>query len=139
MRTSAAVVAMVAALSWSAAPADASWSSGGSGLATAKASSLAAPTGLVATCNGLLSTAIDLNWTATTTPWADGYEVRRGTSSGNYTTSTLVTGTSYTTPSLSAGTYYFVVRATKGAWRSPNSNQVQKRITSLLFIGLSCE
>lgn len=64
--------------------------------------------------------AVTLSWTGTTSTWADGYELRWGTTSGGpYPNST----TSLTTTKLVSGlsiltTHYFVVRAYDGGWRS---------------------
>ncbi len=69
-----------------------------------------------------------LDWAATSSPWADGYEVAWGTSpGGSYPTTATTPSLTYTTPALGTGTYYFVVRAYKGNWRSANSNEVSKR------------
>jgi hypothetical protein len=131
-----AVVVGLLALPGSSSPAAASWSGGGSGSGTARSTTLAAPGTLTATCNLLLSASVELNWGASSTPWVDGYEVRWGTTSGGpYPNSSgVVTALTYSTPALGTGTYYFVARATKGAWRGPDSNQVSKRITIILIL-----
>jgi hypothetical protein len=90
----------------------------------------------VATCGGiggLLNSQVKLTWNASPSPWTVGYEVRRGTSSGNYTWSDMTTALSYNTDSLPSGnTYYFTVRATTGQWRSPGAPQVSKQIVFLV-------
>lgn len=117
---------------WPAAPAGASWASSASGPAAARSTTVAPPTGLSSSCGlGVLSARITLDWSATPTAWADGYEVWWGTSPGSYTASgtpTPALGLSFATPNLGAGTYYFAVRATKGSWRGGFSNQVSRSI-----------
>ena len=116
-------------------PARASWTTSPSGSGTALATTIEATGTLTSACGGL-NGSVRLNWTATSTPWADGYEVRWGTTSGGpHTSSATTTLLTYTTPSLALGTYYFVVQATKGSWRSVNSNQVSRTIVSVLGIG----
>lgn len=92
-----------------------------SATATVSTDTLAAPTNLTA---GLcLVGAVTLGWTATST-WADGYEIRWGTSSGGPYSQGPVTSavTTQTVTGLSLlTTHYFVVRAVDGAWRSPYS------------------
>lgn len=109
-------------------PASASFTSSPSGQTlTVTSGTLAAPSGLSASCFILTPTRVRLNWTATSSTWASGYEIARGTASGGpYTVVGTVSGQSTTTyedirPNTS--TYYYVVRATKFAWRSANSNQ----------------
>ncbi len=103
---------------------------------------LAAPTGLTAsngTCNALSSTRVNLSWTATTSTFADGYEIFRSTTNGGpYTSIATVTGagtTSYTDATVAfSTTYYYVVQAKRNAWRSPNSNQASVRTPSSLCV-----
>jgi hypothetical protein len=104
------------------------------GSAGAQSTTIAA-TGTLSSSCGVLKASVKLTWTATSTPWADGYEVRWGTSSGSYTSSATTTLLTYTTPALALGTYYFVVRATKGSWRSVSSNEVSRSVISVLGIG----
>jgi hypothetical protein len=92
--------------------------------------SLAAPTGASASggCNGLLGYHVSLSWTATSSTWADGYQIARSTTNGGpYTVVATVPGrttTTYTNTGLALlTTYYYVIRATKHTWTSPNSNQ----------------
>lgn len=63
------------------------------------------------------------------------YEIRWGTAPGVFTSTMTATGLTYTTPAISLGTYYFSVRATKGQWRSTDSNEVAKSIVSVLGVG----
>jgi hypothetical protein len=90
---------------------------------------LAAPSGLSASCFVLTPTHIRLNWTATSSTWADGYEVFRSTASGGpYTSVGTVSGhgtTSADNTRPNTGTFYYVVKATKQLWRSADSNQAQ--------------
>ena len=135
-----ATFVVLLAIVWPGASAEAAWSKSISGSSGGRTATIAAPTNLVAKCGLLLDPTVDLTWTASTTPWVDGYEVRWGTSPGNYTVSHSVPANqlSYSTPALGLGTYYFVVRAKRSNWRSPNSNQQSKSVTSVLFIGLLC-
>lgn len=103
---------------------------------------LAAPASLTAsngTCQPLVSTAVNLSWTATSSTFADGYEIFRSLISGSaYTSIATVSGhgtTTYTDPSpLFATTYYYVVQATKSNWRSPNSNEAAVTTPSTLCV-----
>jgi hypothetical protein len=88
--------------------------------------SLAAPTGLGATCSNSVA---HLTWTQTSSIWADGYEVLRGTVNGGpYAVIATVVGrgtTTYNDATVNGSSiYYYVVRATKQLWRSGYSNQV---------------
>jgi hypothetical protein len=118
-------------------PADAQWSSSATGPVTAMSATLAPPTGLGATCGGILglgSRTVRLTWSASVTPWTDGYEVRIGPSSGTYT-STFPNATSpYDAGPLSPGTYHFTVRSTSGDWRSSNAGDVSKTITLVIAV-----
>src|SRR5207302_1164670 len=110
MKRSVALVLGLLGMCCLAAPARASWTGSPPGSAVARSTLIAATGTLTSACGGL-NASIALSWTATPTPWADGYEVLRGTSSGVYTTSATTTQLTYTTPSLAIGTYYFVVKA----------------------------
>jgi hypothetical protein len=119
-----------------AAPAAASWAGSAAGSATAAATTLAPPGTLTGTCDLLLDASVRLDWGASASTWADGYEVRWGTASGGpYPNSSgVVTGLTYATPALGLGTHYFVVAAAKGSWRSAPSNQVSKTVILILFV-----
>jgi hypothetical protein len=91
---------------------------------------LAAPTslGLSTLCQLLhLGPQITLTWTATTSAFADGYQILRSTTSGAEVQIASVTGRStatYTDSNSLANltTYFYVVRAYKGAnWTAPSS------------------
>ena len=89
------------------------------------------PTGLSATasCSGL-QPRITLSWTATSSTFADGYDVLRSTANGGpYSQIAHVTGrttTSYVNTGLNLNTtYYYVLRSTYGTWTSANTAQVQ--------------
>lgn len=86
---------------------------------TTTVSSLAAPTSLAAIPGNAQVTLI---WPAVS--GATGYLIKRGTSSGNETTTVVsgYPGTAYTNTSLVNGTtYYYVVAAQKSAGTGPNS------------------
>jgi hypothetical protein len=111
-------------------PASAAWTSPASGAATARSATVLAPSSLVATC-GVTPGTVTLTWTASSTPWIDGYEIGSGTVPGTYTSNVATsTATTYTSPPLVAGTFVFAVRATKGEWRSAYSNEVVKVVVA---------
>jgi len=103
---------------------------------------LASPTGASAANTGCVvssSTKVKVTWTATTSTFADGYQVLRSTTNGGpYSVVGTVSGsntTSYTDSSVAfLTTYYYVVRATKVNWTSANSNQAS--ITTLTSLCL---
>lgn len=83
------------------------------------------PTGLTVTAG---ASSLQLNWTASPTSFASGYNVLRSTvSGGSYSQITQVTPAStltYTDSSVSAGvTYYYVLEAYYQNWVSAYSNQ----------------
>ena len=118
-------VAVAAALTLSIATARlaaASFLTAATATGTLSTDTLAPPSNL--TADLCLLGSVTLSWTASPSSWADGYEIRWGTSSsGPYTsgsaTSALptktVTGLSLLT------TYYFVVRSYDGNWRSADA------------------
>lgn len=82
------------------------------------------PTNL--TSAGCLLGTVTLTWEASPSEWATGYEVRWSTTNGGpYNRGPLTTTllTQQVTGLSALTTYYFVVRATRGAWFSVNSNQ----------------
>lgn len=77
----------------------------------------------------LLNVWIDLSWVATTSTWADGYQIARSTTNGGpYTVVATVGGhgtTTYRDGGLALSSrYYYVIRATKFAWTSSPTAQV---------------
>ena len=90
-------------------------------------------------CTNGVTASIVVSWTATTSTWADGYEVLGSlVPGGPYTSVGTVSGvntTSYTVTGLAfATTYYYVVKATKGNWRSPATSQVSRTTLSPLCL-----
>ena len=108
--------------------------------ATYTSATLAAPTNpatAAGTCSTVTGDQITVTWTATASTWADGYEIRRSVVSGGpYTVVGTVSGrttTSFTNGSLLfSTTYYYVVRSTKGAWRSADAAQVSRTTRTAL-------
>ncbi len=100
--------------------------SGGNGSYTADA--LSAPTGL--SCTWTASTSVRLDWTATSSTWADGHEVQRKVGSGafaDYAATTPRTTVTYTDASATAPTsnaYSYQVQGTKNSWRSPATSSL---------------
>lgn len=95
---------------------------------------LAAPTDLAAV-NG---PTVTLSWTATTSTWASGYRVYRGsTQGGPYSEIAEVVGqlTTVYVDTPPAGTSYYVVRAYYAGttWVSPASNEVVRRDSTFVF------
>jgi hypothetical protein len=87
-------------------------------------------------CN-VLTPSVVLTWTPSPSTWADGYQVLRSlVSGGPYLPVATVAGagaTTYTdTPLLFATRYHYVVRTTRGAWRSPASTQTSITTRSVL-------
>lgn len=92
---------------------------------------LATPTGLTAVngaCVARTSWPVNLSWTATTSTFADGYEIFRSTTAGGpYTSVATVNGQTTTTftdttPTYNT-TYYYVVQAKRNLWRGLSSNE----------------
>lgn len=119
-----------------AAPAGAAWGSAAGGSATGRAAALTGPSAPAATCDVVLDAAVTVTWTASSTTWASGYEVRWGTTSGGpYPNSSgVVSGLTYTTPALGLGTYYFVVHSAKESWRSAPTAQVSRTVIIVLIL-----
>lgn len=101
---------------------------------------LVEPTGLGAAnqnCVISLSREVKLTWTATTSTFADGYQIFRSvTNGGPYTSQGTVAGRTTLTFTdstiLPSTTYYYVVQSTKNNWRSVNSTQVSITTPSLI-------
>lgn len=90
-------------------------------------------------CTSGVATSITVSWTATPSTWADGYEILGSlVSGGPYTVVGTVSGvntTSYTATNLAfLTTYYYVVKATKGNWRSAATSQVSRTTLSALCV-----
>ena len=90
-------------------------------------------------CTTGVSASITVSWTATTSTWADGYEILGSlVSGGPYVAVGTVSGvntTSYTVTNLSfLTTYHYVVKATKGNWRSAATSQVSRTTLSPLCL-----
>ncbi len=97
------------------------------------------PGAAAGTCVLAVEDAIVVSWTRTTSTWADGYEILRSTTSGGpYSVVGTVAGQateSYTSSLLAfSTTYYFVVRATKGAWRSAATSEVSRTTRTTLCL-----
>ena len=131
-RRLAAGLAVAAAVSAVAGPALAAFDAPAAAQShTISSGTLAAPTELTAvrgTCQILSSTRVDLSWTATSSTFADGYEIFRSTTDGGpygsiATVSPWTTTTYVDTTVAFSMTYYYLVQATRNAWRSPDSNQ----------------
>jgi hypothetical protein len=118
-----------------AAPASASWGANASGSSGARSTTVTAPGALTVSCSSTLAASLNADWVASSTPWVTQYEVRWGTNPASPTGSSVVSGLSFTTPALGLGTWYVTVRAAKGAWRSPPSNQPSRLIISVLGAG----
>ncbi len=100
----------------------ASFLNGATATGTLSTDTLEPPSNLTA---GLcLVGSVTLTWTASPSSWADGYQIRWGTSStGPYTAGPVTTAlTTATVSGLSLlTTYHFVVRSYDGNWRSVNA------------------
>ena len=104
-------------------------------------SQLQPPTGLSATAGcQLLAPKITLSWTATTSTFADGYDVYRGTTNGgpysaigHVGSRTTVTYTDTGSLSLNT-TYYYVLRSTAHSWTSAASSQASAKTPLLCVI-----
>lgn len=115
----------------------AGWSSSVSaGPLPVSSATIATPTGAAATTIGAACTAhvtssiqANVSWTATTSAFATGYTISRGTAVGGpFTSVGSVSGNSTVTFTDTSGTlglstsYYYVVTATFANWTSGNSN-----------------
>lgn len=122
--------------------ASATWVSSATAQQPISSAALAAPTGTTAsrsTCTPLIQAQVLVTWTATSSTFADGYEILRSTTSGGpYTLIGTVSGhatTSFTDDTVAfSTTYHYVVRATRNQWRSPNSTQASVTTPNVLCI-----
>lgn len=106
---------------------------------TATLAPAANPSATAGTCVLAVGDATTLTWTATPSTWADGYEIARSLLSGGpYTVIATVSGrttVSYTDSGLLfSTTYHYVVRATKGAWRSVDTAQSSRTTRSAVCV-----
>ena len=125
------VLVLTLVLVFPASPAQASFTSSPSASATMTIASgtLAPPSGLT---KSVALTSVNLNWTASSSPFVSGYYVFRD-NPGGYVLLASVTGTSYTDGvSLLGGTYDYKVQAFHDQWTSSFSNVVT--VTCLLFL-----
>ena len=112
-----------------------------SSIAAARSDTLTAPTSVTAVgaCQSIvLGPYVTINWTATNSSFASGYNIRRSaTSGGTYTQVGTVNGrttTSFTDTSVSSNTtYYYVVQAKHLNWTSNVSNEATA-LTPLLCL-----
>lgn len=113
--------------------------SGSHTLSTGNLQPAANPGTAAGRCVVVVGDAIVVSWTRTTSTWADGYEVLRSTTSGGpHSVVGTVAGQateSYTDSLLAfSTTYYYVVRATKGAWRSAATSEVSRTTRTSLCL-----
>jgi hypothetical protein len=120
----------------------ASMSATRSASASISTGTLAAPTGVAAargTCTILTATSVNVTWVQSASSFASGYDILRSTTNGSgYALVGTVAGratTSFvdTTVTFST-TYYYVVRASRNAWRSVNSNQASVTTATVLCV-----
>lgn len=138
-RAAAVAVALVVSVASVASAAFTSATTAGATYASGALSPASAPTTSNGPCTVLSSASIRVGWTASPSAWASGYEVLRSTSSGGpYSTIATVAGVgtvTYLNGSLPfSTTYYYVVRATKGTWRSAQTAQVSRTTPSFLCL-----
>ncbi|HEX2040056.1 MAG TPA: fibronectin type III domain-containing protein [Acidimicrobiales bacterium] len=141
-RLATGLAVAVAALLVTASVALAQFHDGDSAAHSVSTGSLGPPTNPATThgpCSAGLTASIVVSWTATTSSWADGYEVLGSlVSGGPYATVGTVSGvntTSYTVTGLAfATTYHYVVRATKGNWHSAATGEVSRTTLSPLCL-----
>ncbi|MQA98826.1 MAG: hypothetical protein GEU78_00800 [Actinobacteria bacterium] len=130
-RVAATLIPSVVMVVVLAAPALAGWTASMTKSQTVTMATLAAPTGLTAAngvCVARTSSPVDLAWTATSSNFADGYEVFRSTTTGGpYTSLGTVNGPNTTTfvdtTAAFNKSYFYVVQAKRNLWRSPSSNE----------------
>lgn len=137
----AAVVclAIAAGAARSASAAFADGASDGHTLSTAQLAPPTNPGTAAGTCILAVSDSIVVTWTASTSTWADGYEILRSTSAGGpyaVVGSAAGAGTqSYTdSPLAFSTTYYYVIRSMKGAWRSGDTTEASRSTRSTLCL-----
>lgn len=107
--------------------------------ATYSTDSLAGPTSPSAgpgTCTVFSNDRIVLSWTATSSTWADGYEIARSLIPGGpYTVIGTVSGVGTTNyndgPLAFSTTYYYAIRSTRNLWRSEDATVSRTTRSSL--------
>ena len=111
-------------------PVSASWQSAASQPQQLSTATLQPPTGTAAArgdCFPVLAVEVEVTWTASSSAFADGYQVfRSATSGGPYTLIGTVPGgtTTFTDTDVTfLTTYHYVVQATRNLWRSVSSTQ----------------
>lgn len=117
--------ATVAAWMFTTAVASAAFTSTVGGAGEISTATLQPPTTLGAghgTCQAAVDDSIVLTWTASTSTWAEGYEVLRSTDGSTYAVIATLAGIStetYTDGGLAfSTTYWYRVRATESLWTS---------------------
>lgn len=141
-KVAVAVVVVAASVAGYAPAALSAWAGSSSESHTLSTGTLAPPTNpatAAGTCVLLVGNEIVVSWTRTASTWADGYEVLRSTTSGGpYSVVATVAGQateSYTDSGLAfSTTYHYVVRATRGSWRSDTTAQVSRKTRSSLCL-----
>lgn len=134
-RVLSAVAVVLALAVMTAGAAGASWLSTDAASHSISTDQLQPPTDLAAANGpclllGLITTpSVDLTWTATTSTWADGYEILSSTTSGGpYSVVKTVSGQATTSTRIESlelnTTYYFVAQSTKHGWRSSSTAEV---------------
>lgn len=135
--TTAVIVTAVVSLPYACA-ASTNWSiNTGSAVGEAQgAAAPAAPTGVTATCNGLIGDTVVVSWSAVSRATSYGiYESTTSSSSGFSEMTTGITATSWTSPSLSSGSYWFRVTAYIGGnWQGAQSSSSAQRTISVLLV-----
>lgn len=142
MRRVIAALALVLSVIGGTRVAWATWGDTDTAAASYSSAVLAAPTGpstSAGTCVLVIGDAINVTWTPTASTWADGYQIARSlVSGGPYTVVATVTGQGTSTyldsALLFSTTYHYVVRATKGQWRSVDSAQVSRTTKNVLCV-----
>jgi hypothetical protein len=112
-------------------PVSATWQSAASQPQQLSTATLQPPTGTAAArgaCLPVLSVEVEVSWTASSSAFADGYQVFRSTTSGGpYTPIGTVSGrttTTFTDTDVTfLTTYHYVVQAARNLWRSVDSTQ----------------
>lgn len=94
------------------------------------------PSASPGTCTAFRNDRIVLNWAATASSWADGYEIARSLAPGGpYTVIGTVSGVGTTTfndgPLAFSTTYHYAIRSTRNLWRSADATVSRTTRSSL--------